>query len=114
MLSKEEIETCKEECRKYIECMAKAWDNAGWARGLMWYITKLETKVKELGKGQITLMQSRKKWKSRYYKEKAKGKEVIEDLKEVRHNLEKDGFVGYADEIEDIIQFAEGEKEVCN
>lgn len=34
------------------------------------YIEQLENKVKELGKGQHTLMQSREKWKNRYYKEK--------------------------------------------
>lgn len=34
------------------------------------YIEKLESRVKELGKGQHTLMQSRRKWKNRYYKEK--------------------------------------------
>lgn len=34
------------------------------------YIEYLENKVKQLGKGQHTLMQSRRKWKRRYYKEK--------------------------------------------
>lgn len=37
---------------------------------LLQYIEQLENKVKELGKGQHTLMQSRRKWKNRYYKEK--------------------------------------------
>lgn len=36
------------------------------------YIDQLETKIKELGKGQHTLMQSRRKWKNRYYKERSK------------------------------------------
>ena len=36
------------------------------------YIDQLENKVKELSKGQHTLIQSRRKWKSRYYKEKRK------------------------------------------
>ena len=36
------------------------------------YIEQLEHKVKELSKGQHTLMQSRRKWKNRYYKEKRK------------------------------------------
>jgi len=40
------------------------------------YIDQLENKVKELGKGQYTLMQSRRKWKNRYYKEKQKRKET--------------------------------------
>ncbi|MCI8396674.1 MAG: hypothetical protein HFJ52_03145 [Clostridia bacterium] len=39
---------------------------------LLQYIDQLENKVKELGKGQHTLMQSRRKWKNRYYKEKRK------------------------------------------
>lgn len=43
MLSKEEIETCKEELLNYIEFMESAGDNAGWARGLKWYIEQLET-----------------------------------------------------------------------
>lgn len=40
--------------------------------GILQYIEQLETKVKKLGKGQHTLMQSRRKWKNRYYKEKRK------------------------------------------
>lgn len=39
---------------------------------LLQYIDQLETKVKELSKGQHTLIQSRRKWKNRYYKEKRK------------------------------------------
>ena len=42
MLSKEEVETCKEELLNYIEFMESAGDNAGWARGLKWYIEQLE------------------------------------------------------------------------
>ena len=34
-------------------------------------------KVKQLEKGNRSLMESRKKWKNRYYKEKAKNKECI-------------------------------------
>lgn len=37
-------------------------------------------KVKELEKGNRSLMESRIKWKNRYYKEKAKNKEKIVDL----------------------------------
>lgn len=37
---------------------------------LLQYIDQLENKVKELGKGQHTLMQSRRKWKNKYYKER--------------------------------------------
>ncbi len=55
MLSEEEIETCKEELNNYIEFMESAGDNAGWARGLKWYIEQLETEninlkqIQELG-----------------------------------------------------------------
>lgn len=48
MLSKEEIETCKEEARNYIEFMETAGDNAGWTRGLMWYIEQLESDKQKL------------------------------------------------------------------
>jgi len=48
MLSKEEIETCKEELNNYIEFMKTAGDNTGWARGLKWYIEQLETDLKEV------------------------------------------------------------------
>ena len=48
MLSKEEIETCKEEARNYIEFMETAGDNAGWTRGLIWYINQLESREQKL------------------------------------------------------------------
>ena len=76
MLSKGEIKTCKEELEDYIEFMETAGDNAGWARGIRLYIKELETKIKQLGKGQQTLIQSRRKWKSRYYKMRKKNKEL--------------------------------------
>lgn len=74
MLNKGEIETCKQEARDYIEFMETAGDNAGWTRGMLWYIEYLETKIKQLGKGQHALMQSRRKWERRYYKERGKNK----------------------------------------
>lgn len=43
MLSKEEIECCKSEAKDYIEFMETAGDNAGWVRGLLWYIDQLES-----------------------------------------------------------------------
>lgn len=48
MLSKEEIETCKQELDNYIEFMESAGDNAGWARGLRWYIKQLETQKQKV------------------------------------------------------------------
>ena len=50
MLSKEEIECCKNEAKDYIEFMETAGDNAGWTRGLLWYIKQLESDNKNLKK----------------------------------------------------------------
>lgn len=50
MLSKEEIECCKNEAKDYIEFMETAGDNAGWTRGLLWYIEQLESDNKNLKK----------------------------------------------------------------
>lgn len=50
-------------------------------------------KVKQLEKGNRSLMESRKKWKNRYYKEKAKNKDYIskdkirEKIKELEDNM---------------------------
>ena len=44
------------------------------------YIDQLENKVKELGKGQHKLMQSRRKWKYRYYKERQKNRKYFKNL----------------------------------
>ena len=59
------------------------------------YIEELETKVKELGKAQHTLMQSRRKWKKRYYKAKGKlknsiAKQAIRDKIEELNNTKGD------------------------
>lgn len=78
LLNKKEIDKAKEITKKYIEdtpvapyeCLMNEERNS--AIILMNYIEQLESKVKKLGKGQHTLMQSRRKWKSRYYKERRK------------------------------------------
>ena len=49
-MDKEDIKTCKEEAENYIEFMETAGDNAGWTRGLMWYIQHLEQKESILDK----------------------------------------------------------------
>ena len=49
-MDKEDIKTCKEEAENYIEFMETARDNAGWTRGLMWYIQYLEQKESILDK----------------------------------------------------------------
>lgn len=41
-------------------------------------IKKLQKENEELRKGQNSLMQSRKKWKDRYYKSKAKSRKIID------------------------------------
>lgn len=41
-------------------------------------------KVKELEKGNRSLMESRIKWKNRYYKEKAKNKELEKEIEELK------------------------------
>ena len=45
-------------------------------------ITKQQKENKELRKGQNSLMQSRKKWKDRYYKLKKKSKKIIDLMAE--------------------------------
>lgn len=42
MLDIEDIETCKQEAKNYIEFMESAGDNAAFARGLLDYINQLE------------------------------------------------------------------------
>lgn len=76
MLDKNGIETCKKEARNFIEFMETAGDNAGWTRGLLWHIEQLENKNKELNKGIKSLIDSRRKWKNRYYNTRRKLKEA--------------------------------------
>ena len=119
MLDKREIETCKQELANYIEFMESARDNAGWARGLKWYINQLETKVKELGKGQHTLMQSRRKWKIRYYKEKRRNKIIdnainfiqdtcIEEIADMKGCYRETASIG---DLQELMNILKGEKE---
>lgn len=89
MISKEDINCCKNEARKYIKNMEELGDNAGWTRLLLWYINELENKTKELGKGQQSLIQSRRKWKHRYYKMKRKNKELQEAVKQIEAKIKK-------------------------
>lgn len=50
---------------------------------LMTYIKQLECEVKQLGKGQHTLMQSRRKWKIRYRKEREKTKDLQKSVDQI-------------------------------
>ena len=73
----------KEEVRKhYIFTTDHVLDDNN--KMLKQYIEQLESENKALKKGQNSLMQSRKKWKDRYYKQKKKVKELksIKDMKE--------------------------------
>lgn len=42
-------------------------------------IKKQQAEIKGLEKGNRSLMESRKKWKNRYYKERAKNKKLLEE-----------------------------------
>lgn len=98
MLNKEVIETFVNDVNKkqndviYQTSMA----NAQWLKDslieVLQYIAQLEARVKELGKGQHTLMQSRKKWKSRYYKRKRKKAEWEQLCEECSKATKKAGF----------------------
>ena len=82
MLSKEEIETCKEEAKNYIQFM-KAKDNEGWLRGLLWYIDQLEADKQKL----------------------------IEKLEKVKQDIKQDQYTEmyYLKDIEEILSILKGE-----
>lgn len=42
---------------------------------------------------------------------KSDSQKLIEKLEEMRNNLEKDGFIGYADEMQEVLEILKGEKE---
>ena len=67
-MKKEEIEKAKSELRFFNEGDYITREMSECKEILEEYIEYLENKVKELSKGNHTLMQSRKKWKDRYYK----------------------------------------------
>lgn len=66
-------------------------------------------KVKQLEKGNRSLMESRIKWKNRYYKEKAKNKECIskDKIRELIENNEQDIDYSIHDLIEDLKKILE-------
>lgn len=86
MIDKEEIEKAKQIARDYIkdtpiapyDCLMNEERKS--AIILMNYINSLEIKVKELGKGNHSLMQSRRKWKNRYYKEKKRINKIKNEI----------------------------------
>ena len=104
MISEEDINCCKNEARKYIKDMEELGDNAGWVRLLLWYINELENKTKEQGKGQQSLIQSRRKWKRRYYKMKRKNKELQKAVEQIYDDYQDIGKIvfDYGDKIEEL------------
>lgn len=55
------------------------------------YIDQLESKVKELGKGQHILMYSRKKWKNKYYKERKIRREADKAVSQIYEDYQDIG-----------------------
>lgn len=77
-LLKNEIETIKIKIpRNFLPTYSffKLIEDTTAVQCLINLVDKLTEKVKELEKGNRSLIESRKKWKKRYYKEKAKNKE---------------------------------------
>lgn len=83
MLSKEEIEKAKEDFKFFNEGDYITKEMSDSKNILFEYIWQLETKIKELGKGQQSLMQSRRKWKNRYYKMRKKNKELQKSVEQI-------------------------------
>lgn len=63
---------------------------------------ELRQKVKEINKGINSLMQSRKKWKYRYYKMKNKNKDLQKSVQQIYDNYQDIGKMAfdYSDELE--------------
>lgn len=86
MLTESEIECCKREAKQYIEFMETAGDNAGWTRGLLWYISKLEKRNNDYKKGIYRLKKQVKKTENSNNKEIA---EIV--MKRIGKNNEGGG-----------------------
>lgn len=104
MISKEEIDCCKQEAKEYIEFMETAGDNAGWTRLLLVYIEQIEQDNIALKKGQYSLMQSRQKWKIRYYKERKRRKEADKSIEQLYGDYNDAGnkMFEYAERVEQL------------
>lgn len=68
------------------------------------HIEKLENEIKELGKGQQSLIHSRRKWKHRYYKMKRKNKELQKAVEQIYDDYQDIGKIAfdYKDRIEEL------------
>ena len=69
---------------------------------VLYMLEEKEYKIKQLGKGQQALMQSRKKWKYRYYKMKNKNKDLQKSVEQIYDNYQDIGKMAfdYSDELE--------------
>lgn len=85
------------------------------------YIEQLENKVTELGKGQQTLIQSRRKWKNRYYKEREKKDKKIDDainfiqdncLEEIADMKGCYREIASVEDLQELIDILRGEKQI--
>lgn len=96
-MNKEEIEKAKKVAKNYIadtpiapyECLMNEERKS--AIILMEYREQLEEKVRQLIKGQTSLMQSRKKWKDRYYKERRTRKEADKSVEQIYEDYQDIG-----------------------
>ena len=93
-MSNEEIEKAKETMEHWVEYekqnkekINKADELIEIQEILLQYIEQLEQGNKALKKGQASLMVSRKKWKDRYYKEKAKINKLNKMIDEMAKQL---------------------------
>ena len=102
-MDKEDIKTCKEEAENYIEFMETAGDNAGWTRGLMWYIQHLEQKGSILDKVTDKLKEIDTKYTNEY--KNIEKLELIEGNTAVLQELSC-----VLDDIYEILNIAKGEK----
>ena len=114
MLNKEEIEKAKEilnNLGKSIQTICKKKSNMATSiETLLQYIDQLEQENKALKKGQNSLMASRKKWKDRYYKEKAKFDKANKMVDEMAKVWKQDDYRS----IEEIKQYFEKKVEGAN
>lgn len=85
-------EQLKGEAKRLFEAIMKIADERD----------ELYKKVKELGKGQQTLIQSRRKWKNRYYKMKKKNKDLEKTVEQIYEDYQDIGKMvfDYSDRIE--------------
>ena len=113
-LLKNEIETIKIKIpRNYLPTYSffKLIEDTTAVQCLINLVDNLTEKIKQLEKGNRSLMESRIKWKSRYYRERAKNKEYIrkdiirQKIKEVQETIcPKCCACGLCDEFKELLE----------